>query len=777
MDDSLDYKRYRTICPLPPVYLKKYEVKPVNEKTKTEKSVAVQAPISADGEYTVTVFGTACKTMRKGKILKLNRTFSKKITSLDEIEGLMQISGLSTLDLSGQAIRDISQLRAFPELKNLYLTGNEGVDLHALESTWSLEKLVLGRGTNPKNVEKIKNLRKLTILTLVKADVRDVSFLANLKRLRESELSENQIVDVKPLANLTNLKNLKLDRNQIVDVSPLAVLTKLENLDLYENPVTDLSSLEVLKPKTWIVKPSLVWTKVRVEPVESSLKTKPVTGESAGKKTEVTLKLGTLEAEKTEKSEKRDDLFADLLTEWSRQTPERLAKTENVKAQYEKSAVLSARTTTTSRAQQQDVKKTQGLGKNESAAAVKSETIPSRDDLFAELLKEWSRQSEEAGKTKIKQQKDLEGQKELEEQKKNFHSRLQSILTETEKQREAERKKEQEEARKKAQEEAERKTQEEAQKKAQEEAQKKAQEEAQRKVQEEARKKAQEEAQKKAQEEAQRKAQEEAQKKAQEEAQKKAQEEAQRKAQKKAQEEAQKKAQKNTWLTKVKAPEITRSGFVFKRCHVAWDCIWFGHYPQKRKADGTFSNELICWRVLNVENGKALLLSDLILDAETFSITGKSGNVIAMYKDIANRYDNSPNEQSFYYRAFSKAERNAILHVASKVNFVKSEYISDAAFQKYGFNYQGKVITESCVAAYSDYAVSRGLNANYKFGTWLLSGTTRARATMFCVNEFGVLCSTKGVSTHTVGIRPMIEVDLNLMSGIRFEARYVNTNI
>ena len=143
MKEKRDYTKYRTICPLPPECIKKYE-----EELR---------PL--DGEMRVMVFGREYKTSRKGKILKLCDFQTRKITSLSQIEGLERLTELSTLDLSNQNIQDISGLTHLKGLRNLYLSGNKGVDLKPLENLQSLEKLVLYSGTYPKNVKSIGKLK------------------------------------------------------------------------------------------------------------------------------------------------------------------------------------------------------------------------------------------------------------------------------------------------------------------------------------------------------------------------------------------------------------------------------------------------------------------------------------------------------------------------------------------------------------------------------------------------------------------------------------------
>ncbi len=81
------------------------------------------------------------------------------------------------------------------------------------------------------------------------------------------------------------------------------------------------------------------------------------------------------------------------------------------------------------------------------------------------------------------------------------------------------------------------------------------------------------------------------------------------------------------------------------------DVIEFGSYPQTKEGD-TFKVEPIKWRVLEINNGQALLFAERILDVHRFDIK-------------TNNYANSEirkwlNEE-FYNKAFNEEEKSRIL--------------------------------------------------------------------------------------------------------------------
>lgn len=133
------------------------------------------------------------------------------------------------------------------------------------------------------DLAQLSKLTKLKKLTLVKAGIRDISFLKDLVNLEELDLhadflsfrpdlvAENKITDASALSGLKKLKKLNLNNNLVADLSPLAGLTDLEELKLgHDSPnsttyevkeqpeehglklITDLSPLAGLTKLTWL---------------------------------------------------------------------------------------------------------------------------------------------------------------------------------------------------------------------------------------------------------------------------------------------------------------------------------------------------------------------------------------------------------------------------------------------------------------------------------------------------------------------------------------------
>ena len=107
---------------------------------------------------------------------------------------------------------------------------------------------------------------------------------------------------------------------------------------------------------------------------------------------------------------------------------------------------------------------------------------------------------------------------------------------------------------------------------------------------------------------------------------------------------------KNTDI-ELQDPRITADG------KVEWDCIYFGGYPMY---SGKINNDTssLKWRVLSVDDGKALLISDKIIDQLPFDYDSKTKIKATCWADSYLRaYLNS----SFLDNNFTQAEQDSII--------------------------------------------------------------------------------------------------------------------
>ena len=132
--------------------------------------------------------------------------------------------------------------------------------------------------------------------------------------------------------------------------------------------------------------------------------------------------------------------------------------------------------------------------------------------------------------------------------------------------------------------------------------------------------------------------------------------------------------------------------------YAEWDCIYFGWYPQ----DSADENDLqpVKWRVLSVEDGKALLLSDRSLMAAYYNMSlfdkPSWGSSHARFQTV-----------QFYNKAFSKEEQEMILlnnELLGKIFILSLEEVCNSEF---GFCANPETKSDTRKTTATEYALSK----------------------------------------------------------------------
>ena len=181
------------------------------------------------------------------QIQQLNLTYD----GITDLTGLEYATNLSIIDLTGNAISDISALANLPKLQDVSLRMNKATvlpDLTPLTSTpiKSLNLVADDYGLVPEKLAALNQMTTLTSLEMQNTKVTSVPELGNLHQLRELGLAGNKLTDVSALAPLTQLTSLKVGSNQITDFTPIAKLTNLTTLSIGNNRSSDISMLSTL---------------------------------------------------------------------------------------------------------------------------------------------------------------------------------------------------------------------------------------------------------------------------------------------------------------------------------------------------------------------------------------------------------------------------------------------------------------------------------------------------------------------------------------------------
>ncbi len=186
------------------------------------------------------------------RILGMNLDVVRDITFISRGYSLNEQGQVTGLGLSGYGVESLKVHRIFPLLKelawlrDLQITNNALEDISQIAALTNLTRLDLN-DNQISNISPLAGLINLAGLELGSNKIRNISPLAGLINLEDLYLTGNKIRNIFSLSKLKNLRELYLGRNQVEDISPLKDLKKMERLYLWKNLISNLSPLREMK--------------------------------------------------------------------------------------------------------------------------------------------------------------------------------------------------------------------------------------------------------------------------------------------------------------------------------------------------------------------------------------------------------------------------------------------------------------------------------------------------------------------------------------------------
>ncbi len=148
-------------------------------------------------------------------------------------------------------IKDISDLKYFPNLTELHLDYNAFADFSPVSTLTNLTVLTFN-GVRANDLTPLSSLTKMVTLVFdwSYSDGVDfkgygnLDFMRNMKDLEIFEAKKAGITDISVLTGLPKLWSVFLDENLITDISPLAQIKTIREFLIADNPIADYSVLE-----------------------------------------------------------------------------------------------------------------------------------------------------------------------------------------------------------------------------------------------------------------------------------------------------------------------------------------------------------------------------------------------------------------------------------------------------------------------------------------------------------------------------------------------------
>ncbi len=139
------------------------------------------------------------------------------------LEGLQHLTNLETLDLSKNAVQELSPLSGLLRLQKLDLSENRITEVTPLSGAVALDRLTLP-GNRISDPRPLQTLPELTMLNIADNRITDASRLARCPKVNELWIGGNPLTDVAPLLLMPSLLGVDvagLDQTRVTGVQVL----------------------------------------------------------------------------------------------------------------------------------------------------------------------------------------------------------------------------------------------------------------------------------------------------------------------------------------------------------------------------------------------------------------------------------------------------------------------------------------------------------------------------------------------------------------------------
>ncbi len=170
---------------------------------------------------------------------------------LSSLKGLENATGLESLNLNNNTIRDISPLANMTNLKNLGMSHNALVNLEEISNFTQLEALDVSYNAIVSTAPLAK-LTGLTALSISGNGLMQLEGIENLTALHTFEAADNKLVDISILAGCSQMQRLDVSNNTLLDIGVVSSFGALQELLFANNEVSSLPAFAAGCPLTKI---------------------------------------------------------------------------------------------------------------------------------------------------------------------------------------------------------------------------------------------------------------------------------------------------------------------------------------------------------------------------------------------------------------------------------------------------------------------------------------------------------------------------------------------
>ncbi len=172
-------------------------------------------------------------------------------TEVSNFSDMKHFPYLKKLSITGCGNADLTSLSSLSELKELSISDAQiSLDsLKAIGALRSLEKLTLSN-CGLSTISPLESLTALTYLDLSNNTLRNIGIFAGFTKLQQLHMSANALTDLDAISGLAELKVLDVSQNSLQSLKPLWSITGLLELDVSENALEDITGIGALTALT-----------------------------------------------------------------------------------------------------------------------------------------------------------------------------------------------------------------------------------------------------------------------------------------------------------------------------------------------------------------------------------------------------------------------------------------------------------------------------------------------------------------------------------------------
>lgn len=162
--------------------------------------------------------------------------------AIGDVSHLSAMTGLRELNLSENAVTDLSVLAGLPQLETLDVSHNALSSIVPLTSCAGMKELYVSYNSLS-DLSAVKNMTNLRTLAAGHNNLTNVDVLQNCSQLKALDVSNNALTDLSCLAGLTSLMDLNFSYNSVAAMPNLPQSCALVSVNGEHNVLTDVSSL------------------------------------------------------------------------------------------------------------------------------------------------------------------------------------------------------------------------------------------------------------------------------------------------------------------------------------------------------------------------------------------------------------------------------------------------------------------------------------------------------------------------------------------------------